>query len=845
MPFRDFGFHIHVQAEFRGEKEIDMADLTRRDAIVNAAVMTLMATALHSRDAKAQPIGGANHAIRFNQPGASPLEALLIGNGRLGAMISGQPDAEIIPLNEDTLWSGQPYEWEMSDARPALEEVRRAVFASEYGAADRACQKIQGRYSHSYAPMANLRMSFDHDGPTQDYHRQLDLDEAVARVTYRVGEATYSREFFASAPGNLLYVKLSADRAGMLNLTLTLDSLLRYSVSADNEGVSLRGKAPTYCAPSYKDDPNPVVYSDLPGRGMAFATRLQILSNDGRIDARADRLHIRGASEIVFVVAAATGFKGFDQLPDMPVETVLAQAYAAANIAKTTPYSQALAAHLADHRSFYRRMSLLLSDAASEQTTDKRIASPPDAALAELYFNFSRYLLIASSRQDTQAANLQGIWSWEVRPPWSANYTTNINIQQNYWGAEVCNLSDLHQPMLDFVSQVAQTGRETARRLYGLDGWCVHHNSDLWRLSTPVGEGTGGPNWANFTLAGPWLARHVWEHYLFTKDAVFLEKTAYPLLRDCAAFCEGWLVRDPRNDQLTTAPSVSTENTFRGPDGETHAVSAGCTLDVALIRELFGFTIDAATALGRDKPYTQHLGRLLEQMPAYRIGRFGQLQEWEFDFEEPEPGQRHISHLYTVAPGWQITPRKTPDLARAASLSMQRRLAAGGDGTGWGRAWAVHVFARLGDGERALENLNLLLSGSTSPALLDVLPGGAGPLFQIDGNFSGGAAIMEMLLQSHDGAIAFLPALPSTWSKGAVQGARARGAVTVDMAWDQGRLATARLTPAFDGALRVRFPPQQRLVSIRSGSRRVRTTQEAGDFTFSAYANQVYELSFA
>lgn len=786
-----------------------------------------------------------NHFIRLDSPAESPLDALPVGNGRLGAMIAGQPNLETIPLNEDTLWAGQPHPFAIGDGRDALDKIREAVFAQDYSAADAHCQKIQGQFCHSYAPMANLHLAFDHEGPVRDYNRALDLDEAVATVAYSVGDTRFTREVLASHPAQLILMRLRSNQPEKLNVALRLDSLLRHESAADESGINLQGKAPTYCAPSYRKDAEPVVYSDEPGWGMHFATRLEILSTDGDVSADQQGLRVEKASEIVLAIGAATGFRGSDRMPDLRPAEVLAKAIAPLPSARSKGFDAVRNAHAADHRSLYRRAELALGRAKpNDLPTDKQLAANREhtqPSLAVLYFNFSRYLLIASSRPGTQAVNLQGIWNWEVRPPWSCNYTTNINVQQNYWGAEVCNLPELAGPMIDFIEQAAVTGAETAARLYGMKGWCMHHNSDLWRLSTPVGMGDGGPTWANYALAGPWLVRHVWEHYLYSQDLEFLATRGYPLLKGCAEFCVDWLVRDPRNGHLTTAPSVSPENSFGGPDGGVYAVSAGCTMDIAMIREVFTFTREAAALLGIDAAFAAHLQTLEERLPSYRIGRHGQLQEWEFDFEEPEPGQRHISHLYPVSPGWEITPRSKPELARAVSISLQRRLAAQGGGTGWGAAWAVHVFARLGDGKRALENFNALLANSTSSALLDFLPG---PVFQIDGNFAGGAAVAEMILQSHARTIAFLPALPLEWETGSFKGARARGGVTIDMDWAGCKMVRATLYAAADGTHVLRPPEGQRITRMLRGRQTMPFHSADGGYRVTLKAGERYSVRF-
>lgn len=831
-----------------------MRHLTRRDLLVSGSTLAVAAhlPTAQGISAVAQGQAAAEYQLWYDWPGDAPLTSLPLGNGRLGALVPGRPLLESIILNEDTLWAGQPHDWQKQGGPDALAAIRAATFAGDYATADKLCEKLQGPYSHSYAPLGNLLLEPEHQGAVSDYRRVLDLDQGMVSVSYRAGNIGFKREMFVSHPHQLLLLRLTADKPGALTLALRLDSQLRFETAPDSQGITLTGKAPTHCAPSYLGKQvTPIIYSEEDGKGMRFAARLQVLSSDGQVRIAGQSLRVEGASELVLAVSAATGFRGYDKAPDLTIDQVQERVLRPLATVRGLNYDNLRQAHLADHQSLYRRMSLELDGAGAlrDLPTDKRLTAnqwQTDPGLAALYLNFSRYLLIASSRPGTQAANLQGIWNWDVRPPWSSNYTTNINVQQNYWGAEAGNLAELHGPLIDLIEGLADTGSKTARMLYGLDGWCVHHNSDIWRLSSPVGEGTGNPNWANFALAGPWLARHVWEHYLYSQDKAFLAQRGYRLLKSCAEFCAGWLVRNPKDGLLTTAPSVSTENLFRGPDGRPHAVSAGCTMDIAMIREIFTATCTAARILGVDADFAAKLESLAADMPPYRIGSHGQLQEWEQDFTEHEPGHRHISHLYPLTPGSQITPRGTPELARAARVSMERRLAADGGATGWARAWIIQVFARLEDGEKALENFNALLKMGTSPALLDTHPSGIGPLFQIDGNFAGGAGLMEMLLQSHAGEISLLPALPKAWAAGGrVRGIRARGGVTLDFTWNQGQLTSATMFASADGHHLLRLPKGQSLRRLNRG-RKVQPLQRQGEvWEVNVRQGETLQLQFA
>jgi alpha-L-fucosidase 2 len=518
----------------------------------------------------------------------------------------------------------------------------------------------------------------------------------------------------------------------------------------------------------------------------------------------------------------ATGYKGYGVSPDMPLAEVLAKAAKPIAAAKAKSYSALLAENIADHRKFYRRVALDLGKEIHTPAlpTDKRVSSfakTPDPSLLVLYFNLGRYFLITSSRPGTQPANLQGIWCADLRPPWSSNWTSNINIQMNYWHVETCNLTELGSPLFDMIADLSKNGAETARINYGAKGWVSHHNIDIWRQSAPVGMGMdfADPTWANFAMSGPWLCSHIWEHYLFTGDRGFLT-AAYPILKGSAEFCLDWLIEDGQG-HLTTCPSVSTENTFRAPDGKSAQVSAGCTYDLAVIKQIFTTVTEASKILGVETAFPEKLAAAEARMPEYKIGRWNQLQEWSVDFEEDQPDQRHMSHLYPVYPGAEITPRNNPRLATAARASLQRRLDHGGAYTGWSRAWAICLWARLEDGDKAWESLKLLMEHSTGANLFDTHPAEGGAIFQIDGNFGATAGMAELLLQSHDGEISLLPALPAAWKDGSVRGLRARGGVEVSLRWKEGRLAEAELFATRSDKHTVRVPKGLKVKGVVEG----------------------------
>jgi alpha-L-fucosidase 2 len=797
----------------------------------------------------------------FAQPAKEWSEALPVGNGRLGAMVFGGYSTERLALNEDTLWSGGPRDWNNPEAKEHLPVVRKYVLEDQnYHAADQECRKMQGPYNQAYEPLGDLLLKFAHDEAVTKFRRSLDLDSGIASVSYELGGCRFSREIFCSAPAQLFLLRLTASQAARIDCEVRLTSKLRASSDSSESGeIILSGKAPSESVPNYlRDEQDPIRYDDAPGKGMHFAAVLQARIDGGKLAKLPDGgLKILGATTVELHVGAATGYRGYAEKPDLPLAGVIAAAKKPLAPASSKSYQALQEEHLADHRSLFRRVSFSLGGipASGELPTDQRVAqfaATPDPALLALYFNYGRYLLMGSSRPGTQPANLQGVWNGDVRPPWSSNWTSNINVQMNYWPAETCNLSECHLPLFDMLEGLSENGRKTAAVNYGAKGWVSHHNIDLWRQSAPVGRGTefASPTWANFCMSGSWLCQHLWEHYLFTGDLDFLRRTAYPIMKGSAEFLLDWIIDDPQG-RPTTCPSFSTENSFLAPDGKRAFTSAGCTLDLALITELFGNCERAAALLHQDGPFSTRLSALRQRLPPYQIGRYGQLQEWSNDFEESEPEQRHMSHLYPVYPGNQITPRSTPELAAAARKSLERRIAHGGAYTGWSRAWAIGLWARLGDGNGAWDSLKMLMEHSTGKNLYDTHPFPGGSIFQIDGNFGATAAIAEMLLQSHAQEIAFLPALPSDWPRGTVRGLRARGGLEVDFSWQENRAPTAKVYALRSGEHRFRAPVGYRIAAVHtSEGRQIPTTTVAPDlavcnFAVSAGVSYVFQFTKA
>lgn len=722
-----------------------------------------------------------NQRLWYTKPAPSDawVEALPVGNGNLGGMIFGGVQREQIQLNEDTVWYGGPRDRNNPDALKNLPIIQQHLLDGNLKEAERLTYfALSGtpQSERHYQPLGDLFINFEnHDESPEDYMRELDIDQAVATIQYKMKGIKYKREILTSAVHQVMVVHLTAGAGGKLSFMLDLNRHPYYDgtyvINADT--LMMRGRTGD--------------------GGVSFRSALKVVSTGGKVYTLGRHLFVENADVVTLYLSGRTDYHGDD-----PEAWCLEKVEKAAQVG----YEVIKKEHIKEYQSLYRRMHIDLKGEKTEDlshlTTDQRLQrvkeGKEDVGLINLYFQFGRYLLISSSRPGALPANLQGIWNKDMMPSWGSKYTININTEMNYWPAEVCNLSECHQPLFDHIERMRESGRQTAQKMYGAKGFVAHHNTDLWGDTAPQDLYKPATQWP---LGAAWLCLHLWEHYEFTEDLEFLKK-AYETLKESAEFFVDFLTEDQQG-RLVTNPSVSPENTYFLPNGEKGNLCIGPSMDSQIIYALFTACIESTSLLESDREFGSLLTELRSRLPEPTIGKYGQIQEWAEDYEEAEPGHRHISHLFALHPANQITVRKTPNLAEAAKVTLKKRLAHGGGHTGWSRAWIINMWARLEEEELAYENVVALLANSTLPNLFDTHPP-----FQIDGNFGGTAGIAEMLLQSHEDEIHLLPALPKAWSKGEIKGICARGGFTIDFEWEDMKVSKGKIHSKNGNLCRIR-----------------------------------------